>query len=161
MIGLDLTLLSSGLSGVPERLITLGTIDTHLEFSLPDMLILALIGFIVVFVVLIVIQFIIKLIGKATASPSTALPEPDDAKSPSTRTPVGTRVVEAGEAYPGQPGMKTGPDKVPATGSFGELELNTVDDRTAALLMAIVADHIGAPLNELRFISIREVDNDQ
>ena len=33
------------------------------------------------------------------------------------------------------------------------------DPRTAAMLMAIVADELQAPLNELRFISIREIDN--
>ena len=32
-----------------------------------------------------------------------------------------------------------------------------VPDRTAAMLMAIVADKLGKPLNELRFISIREI----
>ena len=29
--------------------------------------------------------------------------------------------------------------------------------KTAAMLMAIVADKLGKPLNELRFISIREI----
>ena len=32
-----------------------------------------------------------------------------------------------------------------------------VPDKTAAMLMAIVADRTGKPLNQLRFISIREV----
>jgi len=44
----------------------------------------------------------------------------------------------------------------PAKGSFGDVKLYDVDEKTAALLIAIVADEIGAPLNELRFISIRE-----
>ena len=47
--------------------------------------------------------------------------------------------------------------KVPARGSLGDVDLHTVDDRTAAILMAIVADKMGAPLNELRFISITEI----
>ena len=39
----------------------------------------------------------------------------------------------------------------------GEVKLHDVPDRTAAMLMAIVADKLGKPLNELRFISIREI----
>ncbi len=41
--------------------------------------------------------------------------------------------------------------------SEGELTAFDVPDRTAAMLMAIVADEIGAPLETLSFISIREV----
>ncbi len=44
-----------------------------------------------------------------------------------------------------------------APGSAGQLKLHDVDPKTAAMLMAIVADKMGKPLNELRFISIQEV----
>ena len=44
-----------------------------------------------------------------------------------------------------------------APGSAGELKLHDVEPKTAAMLMAIVADKLGKPLNELRFISIKEV----
>ena len=44
-----------------------------------------------------------------------------------------------------------------APGTAGELKLHDVEPRTAAMLMAIVADKMGKPLNELRFISIKEV----
>ena len=44
-----------------------------------------------------------------------------------------------------------------APGSAGELKLYDTDPRTAAMLMAIVADELKTPLNELRFISIREI----
>ena len=44
-----------------------------------------------------------------------------------------------------------------APGSAGDVKLHDVPDRTAAMLMAIVADKLGKPLNELRFISIREI----
>ena len=49
------------------------------------------------------------------------------------------------------------PQASPAPGSAGELKLHNVDPRTAAMVMAIVADKTGKPLNELRFISIKEV----
>ncbi len=45
-----------------------------------------------------------------------------------------------------------------APGSAGELKLHNVEPKTAAMLMAIVADKLGKPLNELRFISIKEVE---
>ena len=44
-----------------------------------------------------------------------------------------------------------------APGSAGELKLYDTDPRDAAMVMAIVADKLGKPINELRFKSIREV----
>ena len=46
--------------------------------------------------------------------------------------------------------------KPAAPGSAGQLKLHDVEPKTAAMLMAIVADKMGKPLNELRFISIKE-----
>ena len=43
-------------------------------------------------------------------------------------------------------------------GTAGKLKLHDVEPKTAALVMAIVADKLGKPLNELRFISIKEVN---
>lgn len=45
----------------------------------------------------------------------------------------------------------------PAPGSAGELKLYDTDPKDAAMIMAIVADTLGKPLNELRFKSIKEV----
>ena len=47
--------------------------------------------------------------------------------------------------------------EVPAPGTAGKLKLYDVNPKTAAMIMAIVADKMGKPLNELRFISIKEV----
>ena len=47
--------------------------------------------------------------------------------------------------------------KPAAPGSAGQLKLHNVEPKTAAMVMAIVADQLGKPLNELRFISIKEV----
>ena len=44
-----------------------------------------------------------------------------------------------------------------APGSAGKLKLYDTPPKTAAMIMAIVADKMGKPLNELRFISIKEV----
>ena len=45
-----------------------------------------------------------------------------------------------------------------APGTAGKLKLHDVEPKTAAMVMAIVADKLGKPLNELRFISIKEVN---
>ena len=49
------------------------------------------------------------------------------------------------------PGMKV------ADGSLGDIKLYDVDEPTAAMIMAILAEQLDAPLNELRFLSIKEV----
>ena len=45
-----------------------------------------------------------------------------------------------------------------APGSAGHLKLYGTDPKTAAMVMAIVADKLQKPINELRFISIKEVE---
>jgi DNA-directed RNA polymerase subunit RPC12/RpoP len=45
-----------------------------------------------------------------------------------------------------------------APGTAGQLKLYNVEPKTAAMIMAIVANKLGKPLNELRFLSIREVE---
>ena len=44
-----------------------------------------------------------------------------------------------------------------APGAAGKLKLHDVEPKTAAMLMAIVADKLCRPVNELRFISIKEI----
>ncbi len=46
-----------------------------------------------------------------------------------------------------------------APGAAGQVKLHNVEPKIAAMAMAIVADTLGKPLNELRFISIREVED--
>lgn len=48
--------------------------------------------------------------------------------------------------------------KPSAPGSAGQVKLHGVEPKTAAMLMAIVANKMDKPLNELRFISIKEVE---
>lgn len=50
------------------------------------------------------------------------------------------------------------PEAPKAPGTAGGVKLHGVEPKTAAMLMAIVADKLGKPLNELRFISIKEVE---
>ena len=50
------------------------------------------------------------------------------------------------------------PEAPKAPGAAGGVKLHGVEPKTAAMLMAIVAEKLGKPLNELRFISIQEVE---
>ena len=67
--------------------------------------------------------------------------------------------AKAKAAAPAAPAAAPVPVKEadPAPGTAGEVKLFDVPDREAALIMAIVADKMQKPLNELRFKSIKEV----
>ena len=62
-------------------------------------------------------------------------------------------VEAAPEAVPAAEPVKA----APAPGTAGDLKLYDTDPKDAAIIMAIVADSLGKPLNELRFKSIKEV----
>ena len=100
--------------------------------------IVALLGYAVVFFGLILLMIVITVMGKAFTA-KTAAKKTESA-------PVSAPAVPAAPAEP-----------VAAPGSAGQLKLHDVSPKTAAMLMAIVADKMGKPLNELRFISIKEV----
>lgn len=55
-----------------------------------------------------------------------------------------------------QPAGKAQEDSTPAPGSCGSVKLFDVPDKEAAMIMAIVADELETPLNELKFVSIKE-----
>ena len=61
------------------------------------------------------------------------------------------------EAPAAAPAVAAAPAAPLAPGSAGKLKLYDTPPKTAAMIMAIVADKMGKPLNELRFISIKEV----
>ena len=83
-----------------------------------------------------------------------------------------SRVVRLGENLAGKKGKKnTASDEpapvqqsaaagtpLPGTQSQGTLELDGVDEPTAAVIMAIVSDESGIPLNRLLFKSIKKKD---
>lgn len=70
---------------------------------------------------------------------------------------------EAAKAAPAPAPVPEAPavSLVKAPGTAGDLKLYDTDPRDAAMIMAIVADQLGKPLNELRFISIKEVKEDE
>ena len=118
------------------------------DLSLVDAAVIAVMGYAVVFFGLILLMLVIMAMGnyfisqdkKATASPKATEAAPAPAAAPVTAP---APVAPAADAA--------------APGSAGKLKLHDVEPKTAAMLMAIVANKMGKPLNELRFISIKEV----
>ena len=108
-----------------------------------DAAIVALLGYGVVFFGLILLMCVIIIMGKAfMAKDAKAAAKAAAAKEILAAVPVATPAA---------------PESPAAPGTAGQLKLHDVEPRTAAMIMAIVADKMGKPLNELRFISIKEV----
>ncbi len=106
------------------------------NISTMDTTVVAVLGYSVVFLGLILLMAVVILMGRAFTS-----------KSKKKAALVSAPVVEAAPAV----------EAPTAPGSAGKLKLYDVEPKTAAMVMAIVADKLGKPINELRFLSIREV----
>ena len=99
-----------------------------------DAALVALLGYATVFLGIVLLMIVVIIMGKAFM-----------AKDKKT-----VAAAPAPEAAPEAP-------KPTAPGTAGQLKTYDVEPKTCAMLMAIVADKMGKPLNELRFISIKEV----
>ena len=109
--------------------------------------IIAVLGYSVVFFGLILLMCVITIMGKIfIAKDKKAAAKASAAKDtmPANVPPVAAPVATVSEQT--------------APGTAGQLKLHDVSPKTAAMLMAIVADKLGKPINELRFISIKEVE---
>ena len=106
------------------------------KISIGTAALIVLLGMAVVFFGLILLMLVTKIAGAIIGRKKAAAP----AAAPAAAAPAAPAAKNA-----------------PAPGSAGKIALHDVPDKTAAMLMAIVADRTGKPLNQLRFISIREV----
>ncbi len=109
-----------------------------INISFGDAALTALLGYLVVFFGLILLMVVVIIMGKIMVS----------------------RANKAKAAAPAAPAAPA-PEVPAAPGSAGELKLYDTDPRDAAMIMAIVADTLGKPINQLRFISIKEVKEDE
>ncbi len=101
----------------------------------------AVLGYLVVFIGLILLMVVIILVGKVMVA---------KAKKEAAAKAVPAPAPAAPAAAPAA--------KLPAApGSAGEVKIYDTDPADAAMIMAIVADKLQKPLNELRFVSIKEV----
>ena len=105
-----------------------------INISVGDAAMTALLGYAVVFIGIIMLMILVMFVGDLMFK---------SAKRKAAKAPA------AAPAAPAAPAA--------ASGTAGELKLYDTDPRDAAMVMAIVADKLGKPLNELRFKSIREV----
>lgn len=105
-----------------------------INISIGDAAMTALLGYAVVFIGIIMLMILVMFVGDLMFK---------SAKRKAAKAPV------AAPAAPAAPSA--------APGTAGELKLYDTDPRDAAMAMAIVADKLGKPINELRFKSIREV----
>lgn len=106
--------------------------------SIGDAGITALFGYAVVFVGLLILMAVLYCMGAVFKSKSVA-------ETPAKPVP---------EVKP-EPVQEI--EKPVAKGSAGHIKLYDVPDKEAAMIMAIVADTMKKPINELHFISIKEV----
>ena len=102
----------------------------------------ALLGYAVVFVGLIALMAVVLVMGKIMVAKKAKTA----AAAPAPAAPAAPAAAPAPKAAP-----------VLAAGTAGECKFYNVGDREAAMLMAIVANKLGKPLNTLRFKSMKEV----
>ena len=114
------------------------------NIGIGDAGIIALLGYAVVFFGLILLMGVITVLGKVMTA-KTKKAEAAKANLAAT-APV---PAAAAPVAPAAPQL--------APGTAGQLKLYDTPPKTAAMIMAIVANKMGKPLNELRFISIKEV----
>ena len=107
----------------------------RLVLGIGDNLLDAILGYAVVFIGLTLLMTVIVIVGKFFTAKKAA---------PAAETAAPAAAAPAA------------PKKL-APGSAGDVKLYDTDPRDAAMIMAIVADKLGKPLNELRFRSIKEV----
>ena len=119
----------------------MNTLALTAKLNIGEAGIAAVLGYAVVFFGLILLMCVVIIMGKAMASSR------ERAKAPAAAAP----------AAPIAPAAPAAPSAPPAPGSAGEVKLFDVPDKEAAMIMAIVADKMGKPLNEMRFKSIKEV----
>ncbi len=120
-----------------------GTLSDNL--GIVDAAVIAVLGYAVVFFGLILLMAVVVLMGRFFIGN-----ENRKKAAPAVKTAPAAPTAPAAEAAPAAPVQA-------APGSAGKLKLYDTPPKTAAMIMAIVADKMGKPLNELRFTSIREV----
>ena len=136
---LSAPVVDSVLAGADGPVVTIGAVSEAANMGIGGAAVAALLGYAVVFFGLVLLMAVIMLFGKLMADKNKAAAAPAPAPTPAPAAAEGSKSGK---------GVCMG-NRV--------CELVNVDDKSAAMIMAIVADETGIPLNELRFISIKEL----
>ena len=123
------------------------------SLGLVDAAVIAVLGYAVVFFGLILLMLVIMAMGKYFVSKDKKAANAEAA----AKVTMPANIPPAASTSAAAPVAAAPASTEAAPGSAGKLKLHDVPPKTAAMLMAIVADKMGKPLNELRFISIKEV----
>lgn len=114
------------------------------KLSIPDAAVTAVFGYAVVFAGLLILMIVLYCTGAYFKS-KDAKGKAEKAAEAASSAKNSANTASAAPAAPVAPG------------SAGHVKLFDVPDKEAAMIMAIVADKMQKPLNELHFISIKEV----
>ncbi len=106
-----------------------------MEFTIMDAILTSVIGIMVVMVVLAIIAVLIIIVSKIIRKIESSVAKSEAVIGSESSAPAGTPMPE---------GMNQ-----------GEVELIGTDEKTAAVIMALVSHNSGIPLNRLSFKSIR------
>ena len=139
-----------------NNILLCGILNKDDPLKVTDALLLALIGIVVVFIVLILLMLIVSLVGKIFDG-SEKLKE----KHPEWNDKVQNFKAKMTFWKKDKQEETETVEQPLAKGTCGELKLINTDERDAAMIMAIVADQTNTPLNELRFKSIKRVEDEE
>ena len=119
------------------------TSDYSIKMPIGEAILRSVIGITTVICILAVIAGLILLVSKAIRAleAKTAGKKAVEAPAPAAAAPAGI--------------------PMPAGMNQGELELIDTDEKTAAVIMAIVSDKSGIPLNRLSFKSIKLMEDEK
>ena len=128
-----------------DNILVSAAVEKTEDISIADAGITAVFGYSVVFAGLVILMIVLYCTGAYFKSKDAKAKAAADAEAAKKKAAAPVAAAE------------TKPELPLAPGSAGHVKLFDVPDKEAAMIMAIVADKMQKPLNELHFISIKEV----
>lgn len=117
------------------------------DIPIGDAVNISVTGIVVVMLVLALLAILVLLLSKGIRAVESAAKKRSGKKADSASS----------EAKAAEPTKPVGTE-LPESASAGDLDLYNVDEKTAAVIMAIVSNESGIPLNRLLFKSIKAIE---
>jgi len=112
-------------------------------------------GFVVVLLILALLAVLVLLLSKGVRSVEKGAKKKKSApKAKAEKTPAAVPAKAPAASVPAPAATIA----LPANCSTGQLDLYDVDEKTAAVIMAIISHESGIPLNRLQFKSIKAIE---
>lgn len=132
-------------------------LNQNVEITIPESLLITLVAIAIIIGILAVIMFLVWLMprvlngldflkGKTNKAFENVKAKSKKSKNENAdvqKAALVEEIVESGDL---------------AVGSAGKIKLHNVSEKDAAMVMAITAHKLQKPINELRFISIKEIE---